>query len=317
MTEPPVEIEELATEENFNEGAYLAANPDVAAAVASGSFRSGFEHFQHFGRRERRRLRRAARIGSARARKMAKLKPFLREDLPHRWRGEKADYLTDALRAETGIVDTANVSANGYDADALELIHSLPEGLILDCGAGKRATYYEQVVNYEIVDYDSTDVLGVAEVLPFRDGTFDAVLSIAVLEHVRDPFRAAAEIVRVLKPGGKLICAVPFLQPLHGYPHHYYNMTHQGLRALFERGLHVNDQTVPDSTLPIWTLTWFVQSWAAGLPAHAREQFLDVRIRELMSSAETFLQKPYVRSLPSEKNFELASGTVLFATKPV
>jgi hypothetical protein len=26
---------------------------------------------------------------------------------------------------------------------------------------------------------------------------------------------------------------VPFLQPLHGYPHHYYNMTGEGLRNLF------------------------------------------------------------------------------------
>jgi SAM-dependent methyltransferase len=165
------------------------------------------------------------------------------------------------------------------------------------------------------VDYDSTDVLGVAEVLPFRDGAFDAVLSIAVLEHVRDPFRAAAEIVRVLKPGGKLICAVPFLQPLHGYPHHYYNMTHQGLRALFERGLQVDRQTVPDSTLPIWALTWVVQSWANGLPPGAREQFLDLRIRELIAGPESFLKEAFVRLLPPERNFELASGTVLFATK--
>jgi hypothetical protein len=122
--------------------------------------------------------------------------------------------------------------------------------------------------------------------------------------------------VRVLKPGGKLICAVPFLQPLHGYPHHYYNMTHQGLRALFERSLQIDRQTVPDPTLPIWGLSWFVQSWASGLPADVREQFLDLRVRDLMANPETFFDQAFVRSLPIEKNFELASGTVLFATKP-
>jgi SAM-dependent methyltransferase len=137
-----------------------------------------------------------------------------------------------------------------------------------------------------------------------------------VLEHVRDPFRGAAEIVRVLKPGGKLMCAVPFLQPLHGYPHHYYNMTHQGLRALFERRLRIDRQFVPESTLPVWALTWFVQSWANGLPPESREQFLDLPLRAFMASPDRLLDKPFVRSLSPETNFELASGTVLLATKP-
>jgi SAM-dependent methyltransferase len=113
--------------------------------------------------------------------------------------------------------------------------------------AGLRDIYYDNVVNYEIVDYDTTDVIGPGERLPFRDGVFDAVISIAVLEHVRDPFACAAEIVRVLKPGGELVCSVPFLQPLHGYPHHYYNMTPQGLRALFERSLLIPTRVKTDS----------------------------------------------------------------------
>ena len=91
-------------------------------------------------------------------------------------------------------------------------------------------TPLDNVVNYEIVDYDTTDVIGLGDTLPFNDCVFDAVISIAVLEHVRYPFACAAEIVRVLKRGGELECSVPFLQPLHGYPHHYYNMTSQGLR---------------------------------------------------------------------------------------
>jgi SAM-dependent methyltransferase len=41
-----------------------------------------------------------------------------------------------------------------------------------------------------------------AEALPFRDATFDAAWSIAVLEHVPNPERALDELNRVLKPGG-------------------------------------------------------------------------------------------------------------------
>lgn len=45
-----VELQEVPTDKSFDEHAYLAANPDVAAAVASGTLRSGSAHFRKFGR---------------------------------------------------------------------------------------------------------------------------------------------------------------------------------------------------------------------------------------------------------------------------
>jgi|GEM_PF-107868 len=54
------------------------------------------------------------------------------------------------------------------------------------------------------------DVLAaVGEHLPFPDGTFRAILSHEVLEHVRDDRATAAEAVRTLAPGGRLIVFVP------------------------------------------------------------------------------------------------------------
>lgn len=47
------------------------------------------------------------------------------------------------------------------------------------------------------------------ERLPFPDGTFDLVLSHEVLEHVGNDRLAAAEIVRVLCPGGRAVIFVP------------------------------------------------------------------------------------------------------------
>lgn len=310
-----VTLEAIATAENFDETGYLAANPDVAEAVRKGQFKSGRQHFEGHGRRESRLVRFPRSIAEIQQEKLKRIEPLLRLDLPHVRRGAKYDFLTDALRAETGIVDTNAVSAHGYDPYALELIAACRDGLVLDCGAGRRPVYFDNVVNFEIVDYDATDVLGVGEQLPFKDNSFDGVLSLSVLEHVRDPFTSAGELARVLKPGGKLICCVPFLQPLHGYPHHYYNMTGQGLRALFERRLHVDQHIVPRSTLPLFSLTWFVQSWARVLRGDARDEFLALRLSDLLKRPDELQESRWVTELPDETNFELASATMLFAHK--
>ena len=44
------------------------------------------------------------------------------------------------------------------------------------------------------------------ENLPFRDSTFELAVSMDVLEHVEAPERVLAEVVRVLKPGGVVLC---------------------------------------------------------------------------------------------------------------
>jgi ubiquinone/menaquinone biosynthesis C-methylase UbiE len=46
-----------------------------------------------------------------------------------------------------------------------------------------------------------------AEGLPFREHTFDAVLAVNVLESLRDKHALLREIHRILVPGGQLLCA--------------------------------------------------------------------------------------------------------------
>lgn len=306
-----------ASDRNFNEQAYLRANPDVAAAVEAGVFQSGRHHFDTFGHKEKRELQfDAGQITGVKQRKLERIRPLLRSDLECVESDNGFDFLTPELRRQFNIVDTSAVSSNDYDGNVLDLIRKHAGGLILDCGAGKRKQYFENVVNYEIVQYDSTDVRGVGEVLPFKDASFEAVVSIAVLEHVKDPFRCARELVRVLKPGGDLLCCVPFLQPYHGYPHHYYNMTAQGLTNLFAEGMTVDSVDVIDSVKPIWSLGWIVQSWSEGLASGTRRAFLNMRLSDLLQPPQTFLQAPFVRELSREKNLELASACVLRARKP-
>ena len=53
-----------------------------------------------------------------------------------------------------------------------------------------------------------------AEALPFPSAGFDLILSHEVIEHVRDDRQAVSEIVRSLKPGGRLV----LFCPNRGYP---------------------------------------------------------------------------------------------------
>jgi SAM-dependent methyltransferase len=104
----------------------------------------------------------------------------------------------------------------------VEEIRRHPERLYPDLGAGLRHVYYSNVVNTEIYSTISTDVICVGEELPFADAQFDSVFAIAVLEHTMRPWEVAREICRVLKPGGTVLIDFPFLQAVHGYPHHYF-----------------------------------------------------------------------------------------------
>jgi ubiquinone/menaquinone biosynthesis C-methylase UbiE len=50
------------------------------------------------------------------------------------------------------------------------------------------------------------------ENLPFRDNSFDLILSIGVIEHFKDPLPLLREMRRVLKPDGLLFLTVPNLE---------------------------------------------------------------------------------------------------------
>lgn len=70
--------------------------------------------------------------------------------------------------------------------------------------------------------------------VPVEEGTFDAVLSTQVLEHVADPQLYLAECWRVLRPGGRLLLSTHGVFSYHPDPVDYWRWTCGGLRRVLD-----------------------------------------------------------------------------------
>lgn len=95
----------------------------------------------------------------------------------------------------------------------------------VDVGCGAGQTYAQWVArtagSYVGADISSTGVAHArasgldarviedAATLPFEDASFDLAICIEVFEHLFEPLRAAEEIHRILRPGGRLVASMP------------------------------------------------------------------------------------------------------------
>lgn len=92
------------------------------------------------------------------------------------------------------------------------------KGKILDVGSKNRP--YDYLFSGEVIAVDINPKLKTVKKaditnLPFKERTFDGVLSTEVLEYVKEPRKAISEIHRVLKKGGKALISVPLMYKVH------------------------------------------------------------------------------------------------------
>jgi SAM-dependent methyltransferase len=197
-------------------------------------------------------------------------------------------------------------------------------GHVLNLGAGGTQVKLNNCIEVEYSLFRHTDVVADAHHLPFRDEVFDAVVTFNTFEHLREPDRAASEVYRVLKPGGKLVLHTAFLQPVHEAPYHFYNTTEYGLRHWF-RNLTITKLEVSDNFSPAHVIAWMASELLQAVEStHGREA-----ARELGASPLSFWHSTWVNRgerkhplwkrigrLPQEIQCRLAAGFHLEAVKP-
>ena len=70
-------------------------------------------------------------------------------------------------------------------------------------------------------DYGKLDIVCDIINIPEPAASFDAIMCIEVIEHLKDPALALNEFARLLKPGGLLVLTAPFCSLTHFAPYHY------------------------------------------------------------------------------------------------
>lgn len=145
------------------------------------------------------------------------------------------------------------------------LQHTPKDALVIDVGSGPDRIS-EEFINLDIFPFPGVDVVGSADKLPFKNATFDGLTSESLLEHVADPKGVAAEMIRIVKPGGVIYASAPFIHPYHASPDDFNRFTTSGLKELFPGFdvLEVGVRSGPWSAFLILLAYWIGVIFAFG-----------------------------------------------------
>ena len=260
--------------------------------------------------------------GTRRAAKYARFAPLLDAS-----RGAGGDFAfldaADSFPVSYGgvahhIGDYDAESANPGLSDFVETVRAHPDRLYLDVGCGRRSRTFDNCLYLEVYPSVSADlVIEPACRYPIADASLDGIGCFAVMEHMTEPWIAAEEFARMLKPGGMVFIDYPFLVPIHGYPSHYYNATREGLARLFDRGFERIRLATEGNQTPDHAIHWQLSGLAEALTDDAvREELKAMSVAQLIAETPggAFWQR-VLAATPEKARSMFAAGNTLIARK--
>jgi SAM-dependent methyltransferase len=162
-------------------------------------------------------------------------------------------------RRQPRLIDTDLLILKGMASAIRELAASVanPGAVVVDFGCGSRP--YEPIfrahgMTYLGADFADADILiDPKGHIDLPDTSCDVVLSIQVLEHVRDLDRYFAEARRILRPGGKLLLSTHGTWLFHPHPEDHRRWTMPGLVEEIRRQGFENTNCIPVVGPLAWT----------------------------------------------------------------
>lgn len=208
-----------ATLENFNEVAYLLANPDVARAVMNGEIASAYIHLSAFGLSE-------GRMQLAAEKSQIDLdQNYLVGDVPPSEIASHANQrglIQSLLRPGCSVLE---VGSRCVTSDSIWLREACEK---------LRCAY----TGFDFHPGRNVDISGDAHQLSrIVSGQFDIIYSSAVFEHLAMPWIVSREIVKCLKVGGHLVLETHFSFSSHERPWNFFQFSDMALKVLFPEAM--------------------------------------------------------------------------------
>ncbi len=202
---------------------------------------------------------------------------------------------------------------DGYDPWIHRMvIQSLADNqIILDAGCGDMTLDDPCIIRMDIKLTPYVDVVGDLHALPFRPGSLDYVFSLAVFEHLRQPFTACEEIYTALKPGGYVYSECNFVFAYHGYPHHYFNASIHGMRQWFSRFTELRAGVAPFQ-MPSFALESVLRAYLATFKP---SDVIEAGFVKSMQSLFRYPLRRYDAKFTPENDFRVAAGDYFLGVK--
>gem|GEM_PF-1814123 len=193
------------------------------------------------------------------------------------------------------------------------IIQSLgKDHIILEVGSGNRALSIPNIIRLDVTLTPYVDLVADIHALPFIPECLDFIFSMAVVEHLQNPFQASHSMYTALKDGGYIYHECNFVFTYHGYPSHFFNATAEGMKSIFSAFSMIRQGVAPYQ-MPSFALKNVLESYIYYSRASETRQGLQV-IRQLKEILDLDLLS--LDGYFTEKGaLNLAAGTYLFGQK--
>jgi 2-polyprenyl-3-methyl-5-hydroxy-6-metoxy-1,4-benzoquinol methylase/uncharacterized protein YbaR (Trm112 family) len=201
-----------------------------------------------------------------------------------------------------------------YDAWIHRLILQslLDDQIVVDIGSGNVSLDDPCIIRMDVKLSPYVDLVADVHALPFLPESIDYMFSLAVFEHLRNPFLAAQEMYKALKDGGYIYHECNFMFPYHGYPYMFFNSSAQGMEQIFGDFTRLCAGVAP-WFMPSFAVKALLQTYVTY--SHAREYPHGERIIKIFEAILKLDLQQYDIYFSEAESFYLAAGTYFSGIK--